>query len=358
MINLLLIDDSLPLGGKETMLLDYLKNLDRDIFRVHVATLTSNGELIAEAKKYSDHYFCLERKTAVDICAIWRLRRIIVDHHIQLVHTNQWIDSLYIYASTVGLKVKKVSTIHGNISGWRRQIYRAILRRFDRVICVSESSRTDLISQGYSKSNLDVIYNGISLDDFRKTESCSSDRMFIHIGMTGSFRKERDHLTLCRAVHHLVQAGDNRIKVRLIGAALEPEREAEVKCYCKEKGLYEYIRFIGPCRDIPQQLSQLDIYVASSISETFGLALVEAMACGLPVIASDIPAFMEIIEHGKYGLHFQVGNAEELAQHIGALMKDKALRVQYGGLARKRAAAFSIASSVRRMESLYEHLVG
>lgn len=356
MIRVLLTDDSLPVGGKETLLLSYLKRLDGDSFKVHLVTLTSKGELIAKAKEYSDHYLCLERKTGLDFSAIWRLRKYIKACQIQVVHTNQWIDSLYIYLSAFGLKLKKVSTIHGYISGWRFWIHRFILRRFDKVICVTDSSLEEIISRGYSSHNLVVVYNGINIDDFRREKSFPVNKKSIVIGMTGSFRKERDHLTLCKAIYYLIQSGKKEIEARLIGGALDPRCEMEVRQYCSENGLDNYIKFLGSRRDIREQLSQLDVYVASSHSETFGIGLIEAMACGLPVIVSDIPAFMEIVEHGKHGLYFKTTNYIELAQRIEELMQDKSLRNYYGELAYKRGVSFSIESSIQQLQILYKKL--
>jgi len=230
------------------------------------------------------------------------------------------------------------------------------LRRFDKVICVTYSSLEEIINRGYSSHNLVVVYNGIATDHFKKVKSFPTNKKSIVIGMVGSFRRERDHLTVLKALDRLVQAGKKDIKVCFIGGVLDPECKMEIVKYSSENGLDSYVRYLGTRRDIAEQLSRLDIYVASSHTEAFGIALVEAMACGLPVIVSEIPAFMEIIEHGKHGLYFKTANYIELAQRIEELTKDKSLRNYYGELAYKRGVSFSIESSIKKLQILYKKL--
>ena len=109
-IRLLITDDSLPMGGKETLLLQQLKHLDRDTFEVHLVTQTDKGELLPQAREMADHYFCLHRRCGLDLSAIHRLKRYMVDHSIDIVHTNGWIDSLYVWLAAGRLKVKKIAT--------------------------------------------------------------------------------------------------------------------------------------------------------------------------------------------------------------------------------------------------------
>jgi len=353
-IKLLITDDSLPIGGKENLLLNYLQNIDRRKFFVHLITLTPNGEYIEEARKHSDNYYCVQRQTGFDLKAIWRLRQYLKKKKIKVIHTNQWIDSLYVFIASIKLRLTKISTIHGYISGWRLWIHRFILRRFDKVICVTYSSLEEIINRGYSSHNLVVVYNGITADHFKNENIFSPNKKSIVIGMVGSFRRERDHLTILKAINQLVKSGKKDIEVCFIGGVLDPECKTEIMKYSSENGLDRYVRYLGTRRDISDQLSRLDIYVASSHTETFGIALVEAMACGLPVIVSDIPAFMEIIEIGKYGLYFEKGNHKELARKIEFLMENKSEMSHYAELSFERSAEFSIDSSIKRLEETYQ----
>lgn len=355
-IKVMLTDDSLPVGGKEILLLEYLRRLDRSKFDVHLVTLTPRGQLIDQARARAGQYFCPARKTGLDIKAILRLRKYIQSHNIDLVHTNQWIDSLYVQIAAMGIRIKRVATVHGVVPGWRQTIHIAVLRQFDRVICVSQGQRNALVARGYSPDNLMVINNGIDYEKYANVTAHSAGNDSVAIGMIGNIRQEKDILTLCRAAHRLIQAGNNKFEIRLIGGVIDHKYKTSVKNYCSLNGINDYVRFLGPSDNVPGLLSQLDIYVASSRSETFGLALVEAMACGLPVIVSEIPSFMEIIDCGRYGLHFPVGNDLQLAQCLDQLIKNELLRSQYGNLARQRAGAFSIEITLMHLQSLYSQL--
>ena len=175
--------------------------------------------------------------------------------------------------------------------------------------------------------------------------------------MTGSFRRERDHLTLVKAFSRLLKSGFQNIEIYLIGGVLHDACKANVVEYAKKKGIEGVVKCVGTQRDVPGMLSKIDIYVASSHHETFGIALVEAMASGLPVIVSNIPPFMEIIESGKYGLHFEKGNHEELAKKIKFFMNNKYEMTHYGALSFERAAEFSIQSNIAKLESVYQEIM-
>ncbi len=357
MIRILYTDDSLPVGGKEILLLEYLKRIERDKFQVHLITLSSTGALTDDAIKLADAYTCMKRKHKFDPWVILGLRRYMRDNKIQIVHTSQWIDSLYVYIASLGLRAKRISTIHGYISGWRRRVHKLVLGQFEQAICVSQSSRDELIRQGYQAKRFSVIHNGIDLSKFRKKSFYNDAEKKLIIGMTGSFRKERDHLTLLGAVHRLIKAGYKNVELLFFGGVLDPVCKDDVLNYILENEIGSYVKFSGVQRNILELLSQLDIYVASSHSETFGLALVEAMASGLPVIVSEIPPFMEIIENGKYGLYFEKGNYKKLAMEIEFLMNNKSEMIHYGALAFERSTEFSIESNIDQLENVYRKIL-
>jgi len=352
-IKLLITDDSLHLGGKETLLLQQLEHISREKFDVHLVTQTNKGVLLPSAKEKADHYKCLNRKCSLDVIAILKLRKYIKEKSIQIVHTNGWIDSFYVYIATLGLDVSKVSTIHGYDHSWRNIVNHKVLKHFDRIVAVSNSFELELFKMGLPYEKLAIVYNSYDDKAFWKQKKKSSikNRDLLDIVMTGHFRWSKDQATIIRAAHILKKRGI-LVKVHLIGAG-DPVLMAVCRRLVAELFLTDSIIFAGQKRVDATLLSAFDLFVFSSISETFGIALLEAMACGMPVLVSDIPPLMELIENGKYGLYFETGNAESCADEILRFLEDRDLREKMGERAYSRSQNFTPQKVVRDLEMVY-----
>ncbi|MGH9669124.1 MAG: glycosyltransferase, partial [Terriglobales bacterium] len=120
-------------------------------------------------------------------------------------------------------------------------------------------------------------------------------------------------------------------------------------------GIWERVHFLGRRADVPQLLKLADVYVHSSHWEGFGIAAVEAMAAGLPVIASDVPGLSQVV--GSAGLLFPRGDADCLAGHISSVLASESLRRQLSQAGRERARSFSIEQSVEAYINLYRSVV-
>jgi glycosyltransferase involved in cell wall biosynthesis len=133
----------------------------------------------------------------------------------------------------------------------------------------------------------------------------------------------------------------------------EGELEQDVRDYARAKGMDGRIHFLGYRSDIPSLLKTCDVYVHSSYSEGFGLSVVEAMACGIPVIASDVDGLSEIVQDKKSGLLFKCADAKDLADKIRSVLQDTGMqtKLKEGGLA--RVLDFSLDTTVDKLVALY-----
>lgn len=184
-------------------------------------------------------------------------------------------------------------------------------QKHKKTVCITNKVKDELVKfLPQFKERYDVIYNGVDLNRFSRKAKlhCRIKKETpINIGMAARFHWYKDHPTLIRAIaqlpeqYHLHLAGDGDKKSELQALA------AQLKCAHR-------IHWHGVIDDVPRFLSNLDIYVQSSKSEGFGLAAVEAMAEGLPVLGSDVPGLDEVIGNGDY--LFQLGNERELADKI------------------------------------------
>lgn len=210
----------------------------------------------------------------------------------------------------------------------------------NKVICVSEGIRRRLVEEyGYPKEKMVVILNGVNLSQFsgrgdmsvRKTLKIGAfDDVLVYIARLEQRKRVE---VLLRAVALVLKAG-HPCKCIIVGDG--PLQNALVN-QSLELGLSESVFFVGFAQDVRPYLAASNIYVSTSEKEGSPLTLVEAMAAGLPCIASDIAGHNEVVVHGYNGLLFEVGSPESLADCIQDLLVNRERRLAMGANSRKRA---------------------
>jgi glycosyltransferase involved in cell wall biosynthesis len=187
-----------------------------------------------------------------------------------------------------------------------------------QVACCSDHVRGGVAEHlGISRSRLHTVYNGIDLAkfDFRAKPPGQTQKS-LRIGMVARFEPHKDQPTLIKAVHDLRSRGID-IQLDLVG---DGTRRSEYEFLARQLQIDDHVRFLGLRRDIPDLLHQWDLFVFSvSPDEGLGVALIEALATGVPVIASDVGACREVLDcpaHGMLGALFPVGGADQLANTI------------------------------------------
>ena len=247
--------------------------------------------------------------------------------------------------------------IHEHISGSVEYTYPTLLERLalrfvmrflypgaDQVIVVSESMRTDLVERWkVDPEKIRVAYNPVDLEKIcvaAQTENISmapvSDSGEVTLAFLG-------RLVYLKGVHHLIEAMGH-LKDRLPARALligEGDEHRSLLDQCRKLGLSEQVEFLG-WQDNPWQiLASADLLVQPSLTEAFPQSIVEAMALGIPVVASDCsPGIREILDNGKYGRLVPPADSAALADAIEELMADPDLRRTYGDLGRERIQKF------------------
>jgi len=166
--------------------------------------------------------------------------------------------------------------------------------------------------------------------------------------------REKNHALLVRAFSKAVQSCPN-LELWLVG---DGELRRDIEELVKQLGLEEKVKFFGVRSDVPELLSQADIFVLSSDYEGFGLVVAEAMAAGLPVIATAIGGIPEILEGGRAGILVPPKDVDALAKAIVELARDEKKRAELSDYGRKLVAErFDIRRTVREYEKLYLELL-
>jgi glycosyltransferase involved in cell wall biosynthesis len=359
---------SLNRGGTETLLLDCFRNA-MDAPFPFVGIYRKEGALSDEFRKTGLPLFCLAPQSKIDILYLVCLRRLLIRQSITIVHAQQPIDAIYARLATIGTTIKVVSTFHGYdlaAGKWTKKMVRWIIRRTDLNIFVSNAQKEYYQQQyTFSKVKSATVYNGIAFD--KLTQLCCTNALrkefeinaeTLLLGSVGNFGAVRDQFTICQFLKRLkVQGVDFRFL--FVGKKNKGEESLYDQCvgFCNENGLTDSVLFLGSRSDVPAILSQLDAFVYSTDHDTFGIAVIEAMATGLPVFVNDWNVMREISEDGKYAHLYQTKEPANLLEIFLPFIADKATyKKDAQTAARWVKEKFSIQQHLRRLSEEYKKL--
>lgn len=237
-----------------------------------------------------------------------------------------------------------------------RFVMRFLYPRADQIIVVSESMKTDLIEHwDIDPGKICVAYNPIDLDEIRTKahdENAPQTRISDPEEITLVFLGRLVHL---KGVHNLVEAmghlsGCLPVRTLLIG---EGDEYWPLRAQCQELGVAEKVEFLGWLDNPWQVLVAADLLVLPSLTEAFPQAIVEALALGIPVVASDCsPGVREVLEYGKNGRLVPPGDSKALADAIEEVMTDPGLRANYIDLGRDSIKVFFLENTVPAYERI------
>jgi len=233
-------------------------------------------------------------------------------------------------------------------------LVRLLYRYADMIVAVSEEIKKNLIEEFKTSSEkIKVIYNPVDMERITELGNVSVKHPFfidnvpIIIGM-GRLARQKGFNVLIKAFSRVVREMDARLIILGEGAERETLEE-----FTTELALADKISFPGFQKNPYPFLSNADIFVLSSRYEGLPMAVLEAMACGVPVVATDCKSGpREILQDGKYGLLVPVEDEVALSEGILKLLKDKSLRENFSALSKERAMDFSVGKIVKKYEEL------
>lgn len=242
---------------------------------------------------------------------------------IEIVHAHAAKDyHLVALAVKLGSHANLVLTRH--VLFPLRGINKPLLSGVGRVIAVSEAVAESLRQNGVIEAaKITVVHNGIDIDRFAPAASLRKSDSPVVIGTVGHLAPIKGQDVFVRAAA-LISRSRNGVQYVVIGEDKSPQRENRkaLESLVAELGLNEIATMPGWSDDMPALLSSLTLFVSAARSEPFGLAIVEAMAAGLPIVATKSEGALEIIENGFSGKLVPADDPEALAQAINELLDD------------------------------------
>ena len=283
-------------------------------------------------------------------------------HEIEVVHAHAARDyhlaALAVkLAVSLGARSRLVLTRH--VLFPLRNINKPLLKGAARVIAVSQAVAESLRQNGVIESSkITVVHNGIDIDRFERPIVGNNDSRVV-IGTVGHLAPIKGHDIFVRAAA-LISARRQDVQFVVIGEDKSPEKDhrKSLENLVSELGLKGIVTMPGWRDDMPAMLSSLTVFVSAARSEPFGLAIVEAMAAGLPIVATASEGALEIIEDGHTGKLVPVEDHEALAQAINTLLDNPAERERLARNAHLAARErFSLARMARDTEQVYREVL-
>jgi glycosyltransferase involved in cell wall biosynthesis len=260
-----------------------------------------------------------------------------------------------------------VHTLHAlasrdNQAPWKQRVYLAIERWLDgctdQYVAVSAAMGRQVVEKRIAdRRHVTVIHHGLDLDPYLQLQGSRGKRrqLGLHptclvVGMVGRLEPQKGVEYLVDAMPRLCALHEDA-RVLIIGDG--PLRQS-LENRATRRGVHDRVRFLGWRTDVPEILAELDVFCMPSLWESLGYSILEAMACGVPVVASDVEGIPEVVVHGETGLLVPPGDPSALAEAISLLLDRPDLRCAMGRAGQKRVEQrFSERMMLDRYEQMY-----
>jgi glycosyltransferase involved in cell wall biosynthesis len=343
----------LNIGGAERLLAAVLPQLDRARVEAQVACLHGDAPLADALEKAGIRVHHLRSAQKFDPRPVWRLARLLEQERIDVLHTHLiQADILGYWAGRLARTPAVVSTKHNvryyeRQERWLRPAARWVERRMDAIVAVSSA-----VGEEYRHArHLWVIHNGVDCKKFSPLPLPSHGPVVC----VANFTMQKGHRILLEAVARLVPEFPG-LQVELAGSGLMRE---DLQARAGRLGLANRVAFLHTVQDVRSVLARASMFVLPALWEGLGLAVLEAMAMGRPVIVTDVDGLREIVTHERDGLVVQSGDVGALSEAIARLLRDRELAKRLADTARERVVEdFTIERMARRLEDFYESLAG
>jgi len=371
-MKVLIFIQGLSFGGPEKLVYDMVKHIIKNqnnikIIKLEICCYDILGhfaeKLIGEKQKIN--LSLLKRKPGIDLFYPFKLASLIKQKKIDVIHAHNATAWFYVTWASILTGVPIVYTEHDRSfpTPLRLKYFHYFFGKYaTAVIAVSKAVKKNLEKYEHIK-NVKVIYNGIDPDLFKpasieekvlKKKQLGLNKNDFVLGNVGRMDYWKNQRILIEILPDLKKISP-QIKLILVGGG---EEEGNLKKSAIKKGAKNDVIFLGQRSEVNQILKAFDIFVFPSLTEGLPLVVIEAMATGLPIVASYVGGIPELVVNGETGFLVSPTSKEEIKEAIIKLLNNPELRKEMGQIARKRFEAhFSLPQMVQKYIEVYEEVV-
>lgn len=366
-LRVLQLINELGAGGAENVVITLADGLNQNKgITCGICPFVSGGVLTDRVKK-NTAIFQMGKQSGNDFRLPLKLAALFRYWRPHVVHTHCWgaLVEGFIAAKLSRVPIV-VHTEHGSIQDRTLNIFiqRFLWHLHEQIIAVSAEHKARLVKTiGFPQEKLLTIYNGVDTSQFSKTGEVEKTAIkalsripdnAIILGAVGRFAAVKDHATLIKSFAIIHSQFPNTVLV-LIGDG--PLRN-ELQLLAVSLGVADEVLFLGFRDNVAELMMIFDVFVLPSISEGTSCTLLEAMSCGLPVLATRVGGNPEIVKHGSTGLLVPSGDSQKMAKEAMRLIADHSLRTKMGQKGHRRIEkVFNLDIMVGNYQNLYEDLL-
>ncbi len=339
-------------GGQKQALMLYHRLIEKNIKSYFICRRDSELEKYLDKNKMN--YFSLSFLSSYSLIQGFKIAKYARDNAYNIIHCHSSHSlNLGIIAKFFNRKLKVIGSRRVMFPVKNKMKYNSLF--LDKIISVSDAVKKQMVKSGINEKKLITIHSGIAQNEIQKTISAElkKDKSFVNsflIGTSAAFTNEKDYPTLVKAAK-IVTNEHSDIKFVFLGKG--PLFEG-IKKLVNEYNLINKVFFFGYVNEPLKYIKDFDIYVTSTKSEGLGTSILDAMALGKPVIATNTGGIPEIVHHNKNGILFEKGDYHSLAEAILELYENSDKRNAMSKKSIEIVKEFDIDKTVEKTLELYE----
>lgn len=355
-MNILQILPKLEVGGVERGTVDLARHLAENGHKSVV--VSGGGTLVKKLDAAGVRHYELPvgaKNPFIISLMVFNLAGIIKRENIDIVHARSRVPAIIAFFASRMTHRVFITTAHGQ---YRKHLSTRVMG-WGKFVIVATHAMARHMKDNFSvpSERIRVIPRGVDLKAFAYEDPKNKRRLNFTVGMVSRITPIKGHFTFLKAVSRISRTV-SKVKAVIAGSAPSEKDEylANIKLLIRRLALQDKVEFLGLVEDVPRVLYGLDVLVsASQAQEAFGRSIIEAQACGVPVVATRVGGVTDVVEDGKTSLLCNPGDPKEMAEKILELYRDKELRASLSRSARSRVEKeFSLEKMLKSTIEVYE----
>jgi len=343
---------TLSTGGAEKFVRDTALQVNRELFDLSVIVLfpRSGSQKERDLEEAGIPLYFLNKKTGLSLKCARDLKKLIKRLRPDVIHSH--LDVLLYLLPSYKRSQVKLHTVHSmaafEAAGVNKWIRKIAFKLFGVTpVAIGETVRESIADYyNISPQKIPCIYNGIPMPTVCRQEQ-GETFSFITVG---TLYYVKNHEMLLRAFKACVQRTQKKVSLCIVG---DGDLRATLEQQIEELGLAQHVRMTGWMDHVARELCRADAYVCSSIIEGISLSIIEAMACGLPIVATDVGGNKDLVKHEVNGLLVENRNEEALTTAMLKMVEDEEFHRQCAHASQTMAQKYTVEACVQEYEELY-----